>query len=80
MRGSLCKQLRKHARTLTVGMPERQLLALNRNKKVHVTNPKHPDFGKTIDVTMQSAVNDPNSMRGLYRALKKHAKRRNAHA
>ena len=71
MRGVVAKRLRKRARELTVGMPYRQLLAVYTIKKVKVTNPKHKDFGKTISVKMQSAVNDPQSFRGVYRAIKK---------
>ena len=70
MRGKVAKALRKKARELSQGMPARYLVARNFEKKVKVTNPKHPDFGKTIDVTMQCAVNHPQSTRGIYRQLK----------
>lgn len=76
MRAKLAKHLRKLARAHSVGMPERGLLAVERVKKVKVTNEKHPDFGKTIDVRMQSAVNDPDTFRGRYRMLKRMLKRR----
>lgn len=70
MRGTVAKQLRKRARELSIGMPERQLLAVDTIKKVKVTNPKHKDFGKMITVNMRSAVNDPQTFRGIYRAMK----------
>lgn len=71
MRAVKAKKLRKLARQLSVGMPERLLLAIDTIKKVKIENPKHPQFGKTIDVKMQSAVNSPDSFRGRYRMLKK---------
>ena len=70
MRGTVAKRLRKQARDLSQGMPAYQLMAVNTTKKVKVTNTKHKDYGKTIEVTMQSAVNSEQSTRGVYRALK----------
>ena len=70
MRGKVAKTLRKRARELSQGMPALLLVARNFEKKVKVTNPEHPDFGKTIDVTMQCAINHPESTRGIYRQLK----------
>lgn len=71
MRGVVAKRLRKRARELSVGMPEKELLAVVTDKKVKVTNPAHPEFGKITNVKMQSAINNPNSLRGVYRAMKK---------
>jgi hypothetical protein len=71
MRAVKAKHLRKLARHMSIGMPERSLLTIDTIKKVKVTNEKHPEFGKTIDVRMQSAVNDPDTFRGRYRQIKK---------
>lgn len=76
MRAVKAKKLRKIARAMSVGLPERGYAALNTVKKVKVTNPKHPKFGEVIDVQMQSAVNHPDTFRGRYRVLKKTLKRR----
>lgn len=80
MRAVLAKQLRQQARKLSVGMPERHLLARNKTKKVLVTNPKHPDFDKYVTVERQFTVNNQQSMRGIYRALKKAFKKGSTHA
>jgi len=71
MRAKVAKALRRRARELSRGMPERQLLAHKSPRKIKVTNPDHPKFGETVDVTVQSAVNNPASTRGIYRRLKK---------
>lgn len=80
MRAKLCKQLRKHARAITLGAPERRLLTQVFLKKVTVTNPKHPEFGKTISVRIPRIINDPKSARGAYRLLKMFVKKGNFYA
>jgi hypothetical protein len=71
VRAVKAKKLRRLARQMMVGKPERALMALDTIKKVKVTNREHKDFGKTIDVRMVSAVNDPHTVRGRYRELKR---------
>lgn len=80
MRAVLAKQLRKEARRLSEGLPERRLLARSGVKKVKILNPKHPDFGNTREVQWHSAINDPETTRGIYRALKNIVKKGLYHA
>ena len=54
MRAVVAKRLRKQAREATIGMPERQLLAVQGGKPNRVT-----------------AVNDPQTFRGMYLIMKK---------
>lgn len=61
MNSGTCKRLRGLARARSVGMPERRLLG----KPVAVKTRTGRPFHKLI------AVNDPNSTRGIYRALKR---------
>lgn len=61
MRAVLAKQLRKKARELSVGMPERRLVIGAQGT------------GKTKAPYM-IAINDPQSFRGIYRAMKKYVK------
>lgn len=75
MRNTVAKRLRKLARNLSVGMPERQLNPVNFTKKVLVTNREHKDFGKTINIKVSCITHAPRSTRGVYRALKKAFKR-----
>jgi hypothetical protein len=68
MRGKKAKALRRIAREVTVGLPERQLL----QKQIP---------GKTTGTVRPGWVyNSPKSTRGVYRALKKEAKRRRVSA
>lgn len=60
MRAVKSKYLREKARGMTLGKPERQLMG----KQIQVTK------GGKQYVFLQ-AVNDPQSTRGVYRALKK---------
>jgi hypothetical protein len=63
MNAKKCKAARRLARQLSPGMPERQLLGKSRKVKR-----KHK--GKTVEYEQQQAVNNPNSTRGVYRAIK----------
>ena len=59
MNSKLCKILRGQARGMTTGLPERDLLA---------------NYGKDANGRpCTSAVNDPATTRGVYRAMKKGA-------
>jgi len=64
MRGKKAKAFRRQARAASIGMPERQLLA-KMHKKIVVLDGKAETSGVLL------AYNDPKSMRGIYRALKK---------
>ena len=66
MRGTECKRLRKLAREATAGKPERRLLGQKHGKSYMGKD------GKPVQYTMTTAVNDPNTMRGTYRMLKKY--------
>lgn len=61
MNQKLCKILRGIARGKTAGMPERRLLAKEHRNVLN----------RVVSVT---AINDPNTVRGRYRALKKAAR------
>ena len=63
MRAKKAKRLRKEARIQSAGMPERQLL-VRKHIKVLKANES---------IIRLQAYNDPNSTRGIYRALKKAA-------
>jgi hypothetical protein len=64
MNAKKCKAVRRLARQLSVGLPERQLLG--KPRKV-----KRTRKGKTFEYEAQQAVNNPRSMRGTYHMLKK---------
>jgi hypothetical protein len=60
MNDKLCKRLRRKARALTVGKPQRAYIAI---------------FGKGKYKGQVVAIgNEPHSTRGVYRALKKEVK------
>jgi hypothetical protein len=64
MRAVKAKRLRRRARELSVGMPERQLLG-KEHKRFY-------DRGKVRQhYIFLEVFNDPKSTRGIYRALKK---------
>lgn len=58
MNSKLCKILRGRARGLSVGLPERRLLAKEHRNAL----------SRVVSVT---AYNDPKSTRGIYRAMKR---------
>lgn len=60
MNQKLCKELRRIARSRTVGKPERNLIWVER---------RHADKRVTHHL-----VNDPASTRGVYRSLKREAR------
>lgn len=64
MRAVKAKRLRRRARELSKGLPERQLLARKHNKVIVLPN------NKPIQRLELEAYNDPKSTRGIYRALK----------
>ena len=64
MRAKICKRLRQIARQNSNGMPERRLLAKTHRKSYYVNGENKP-------YTVQHAVNDPKTTRGVYRMLKK---------
>lgn len=58
MKAKLCKRLRKTAREVSVGMPERRIIAVERPNR----------FNLKINVV---SINDSKTTRGIYRQLKK---------
>lgn len=60
MNAKLVKKMRRVARRLTVGMPDRRLIG----KRVECGPPTH----RYVRV---QAVNDPKTTRGVYRQIKK---------
>lgn len=73
MNAKLVKRMRQHARRLMAGKPERALVAVGPmwQKTRHAgTNPDGTPRSQTYFVT-PTLKNDPQTVRGMYRAMRK---------
>ncbi len=71
MNAKTCKRLRRAAENASVGMPARRLIAIGQR----VNQAKHAQPQKSgvkpREYRAECAMNDPQSTRGFYRAMKK---------